>query len=465
MPEPGMGNKAEASISTGPVGGGSRPGRNEPGQRANYGIATSTGKLSQEQFNRVTGRTATNPYGYAAPTAIGRFFANTFGPENLDYSGITPGGTQGIATLNALALDVFNNPYAETNILGQETGANPDLGIARSGVQPGQYTSMGTAKSYRQDLSPMGRVAAGLASLFGPFGSGYAISEGTKVTGIEDTVPISARTGQPLSEAGTGTLNFLGDIMTGGQSQYIGGKTKGMVDRMMDFFTPNQQTTDIQPSDVAVNPMSAYLEAGRQPSGVPQLGVTSYGSPMAQVTAPATTNIPSQFSGNTEAIEAMMNAPTRSYASTPNRADMMAFNFGPTASSQVAVSPGQAVSPTSSLTTTKAQEQAISSSRQAAALSNAPTILLESSYPEASPAEQAMIAAELQQRAAEGNEYAESLVAVLGLSGAPKSVQAKSTELPYDYLTPPGMPYDLTQGLYTDELARYSPTGAGNSAL
>jgi len=356
------------------------------------------GKLNQAQFNKATGRTATNPYGYAAPTAIGKFFANTFGPENLDYSGITPGGLQGIATLNALALDVFNNPYAQTNILGQATGANPDLGIARSGVQPGQYTSMGTAKSYRQDLSMPGRIAAGLASLFGPFGSGYAISEGTKVTSIEDTVPISARTGQPLSEAGTGTLSFLGDIMTGGQSQYVGGKTKGMVDSMMDFFTPNKQTTDIQPSDVAVNPMSAYSEAGRPASGVPQLGVTGYGSPMAQVTAPAT---------------------TKSYSSTPNRTDMMAFNFSPTASSQVAVSPGQAVSPTSSLTTTKAQEQAISSSKQAAALSNAPTISLELSYSEASPAEQAMIAAEIQKRALQGDNYAESLVEVLGPSGVP----------------------------------------------
>ena len=235
------------------------------------GVSTFTspgGKLNQAQFNKATGRTATNPHGYAPTTPVGKFFAKVFGPENLDYTNIY--GKEGIATLNALALDVFNNPMAETNILGQATGANPDLGIARSGVQPGQYTSMGTAKSYRQDLSMPGRIAAGLASLFGPLGFGYMISEGTKVTGIEDTVPISARTGQPLSEAGTGTLSFLGDIMTGGQSQYVGGKTSSMVNSMMDFFSPNQQTTDIQPSDVAVNPMSAYSETGRSPSNTPQ---------------------------------------------------------------------------------------------------------------------------------------------------------------------------------------------------
>jgi len=401
---PSKGTSSSMGTQAGTFGGGGGKNtaaesfRSSEAQRMG-GVSTFTspgGKLNQAQFNKATGRTPTNPHGFAPTTPVGKFFAKVFGPENLDYTGVY--GKEGIATLNALALDVFNNPMAETNILGQKTGANPDLGIARSGVQPGQYTSMGTAKSYRQDLSPMGRVAAGLASLFGPFGSGYAISEGTKVTGIEDTVPISARTGQPLSEAGTGTLSFLGDIMTGGQSQYVGGKTKSMVNSMMDFFSPNQQTTDIQPSDVAVNPMSAYSETSRPASGVPQLGVTSYGSPMAQVTAPAT---------------------NKSYSSTPNRADMMAFNFGPTASSQVAVSPGQAVSPTSSLTTTKAQEQAISSSRQAAALSNAPTISLELSFSEASPAEQAMIAAELQQRAAAGDDYAGSLVEVLGPSGVP----------------------------------------------
>ena len=383
------------------------------------GVSTFTspgGKLNQAQFNKATGRTATNPYGYAAPTAIGRFFANTFGPENLDYSGITPGGTQGIATLNALALDVFNNPYAETNILGQATGANPDLGIARSGAQPGQYTSMGTAKSYRQDLSPMGRVAAGLASLIGT-GSGYMISEGTKVTGIEDTVPISARTGQPLSEAGTGTLSFLGDIMTGGQSQYVGGKTKGMVDRMMDFFTPNQQTTDIQPSDVAVNPMSAYSETSRPASGVPQLGVTSYGSPMAQVTAPAT---------------------TKSYSSTPNRADMMAFEFGsiaPSASSEVSVAPNQATSPKSSLTMKSVP-------------SDFKTLDLESAYlsGKLTPEAQAGIAAELQRRAERGDAMAQSSLTMIGYEeAAPASMSGTPVPpaRPNQFLGSAGQPLNL----------------------
>lgn len=326
MPEPGMGNKSEASISTDFGGGNSAAEafRSSEAQKMG-GVSTFTspgGKLNQAQFNQATGRTATNPYGYAAPTAIGQFFANTFGPENLDYSGITPGGTQGIATLNALALDVFNNPMAETNILGQATGANPELGIARSGVQPGQYTSMGTAKSYRSDLSPMGRVAAGLASLFGPLGSGYLVSEGTKVTGIEDTVPISARTGEPLSEAGTGAFSFLGDIMTGGQSQFVSGKASNMVDNMMNFFSGEQQPADIQSTDVAPE-MSAYTEAGRPASGVPQLG-PNYGSPMAQITAPAT--------------------------EAPSYGSPMAQITAPSASSEVTVAPGEAAAPVSNLT-------------------------------------------------------------------------------------------------------------------
>lgn len=326
MPEPGQFGKAEASISTDFGGGNSAAEafRSSEAQKMG-GVSTFTspgGKLNQAQFNQATGRTATNPYGYAAPTAIGQFFANTFGPENLDYSGITPGGTQGIATLNALALDVFNNPMAETNILGQATGANPELGIARSGVQPGQYTSMGTAKSYRSDLSPMGRVAAGLASLFGPLGSGYLVSEGTKVTGIEDTVPISARTGEPLSEAGTGAFSFLGDIMTGGQSQFVSGKASNMVDNMMNFFSGEQQPADIQSTDVAPE-MSAYTEAGRPASGVPQLG-PNYGSPMAQITAPAT--------------------------EAPSYGSPMAQITAPSASSEVTVAPGEAAAPVSNLT-------------------------------------------------------------------------------------------------------------------
>jgi len=371
---PSKGTSSSMGTQAGTFGGGGGKNtaaesfRSSEAQRMG-GVSTFTspgGKLNQAQFNKATGRTPTNPHGFAPTTPVGKFFAKVFGPENLDYTGVY--GKEGIATLNALALDVFNNPMAETNILGQKTGANPDLGIARSGVQPGQYTSMGTAKSYRQDLSPMGRVAAGLASLFGPFGSGYAISEGTKVTGIEDTVPISARTGQPLSEAGTGTLSFLGDIMTGGQSQYVGGKTKGMVDRMMDFFTPNQQTTDIQPSDVAVNPMSAYSETGRPASGVPQLGVTSYGSPMAQVTAPS-------------------------------------------ASSEVTVAPGEAVAPVSNLTMQDTYFRPAFSEQtlKDAALANITSPQLEQSVlgGKISPKSQSGVINELEQRAAQGDLYAQ----------------------------------------------------------
>jgi hypothetical protein len=276
MPEPGMGGKAEASVaggfSTMGGGGGGREralaadaARNAARNlaRANEaqrmgGVSTftdpGTGQLSQAQFNRVTGRTATNPYGRQG------FFSRMFGidPANIDYSNITPGGGQGIATLNALALDRFNNPYAERNVLGNLTGAVPERGIARSGVKPGDYTSMGTAKSYRQDLSPVGVGASLLGSFLGPLGSGYMIDRGTQVTGIEDNIPVSARTGEPLSPTRGGIM----DILTGGQTDYIGEKTGTMVDSMMDFFTPNQQTTDIQSSDVSI-PMSAYSEEGR----------------------------------------------------------------------------------------------------------------------------------------------------------------------------------------------------------
>jgi len=403
---------------------GTPPARTEPGQRGQQAAA------NEAAFFAERGITATNPYGKQG------FFSRMFGidPSNIDYSNImSPEQRAGVA---ALAYDRYQNPFAEVNVLGNLTQADPTRGVVRSGLRPGDVTRFGTVKSVAQPRNP---AIQGIASFL----------PGATAANIINTLMPAPTVNmiEGAGMAGTGIPSaFAEQERMGRRTERMGNYSQPsglgrMVSDMMNFFTPNQRPTSIQPSDVAVNPMSAYSETGRVASGVPQ------------------------FSGNTDAIEAMMNAPTRSYASTPNRADMMAFNFGPTASSQVAVSPGQAVSPTSSLTTTKAQEQAISSSRQAAALSNAPTISLELSYREASPAEQAMIAAELQQRALQGDDYAGSLVEVLGPSGAPKSVQAKSTELPYDYLTPPGMPYDLTQGLYTDELARYSPTGAGNSAL
>lgn len=345
MPEPGMGGKAEASVaggfSTMGGGGGGREralaadaARNAARNlaRANEaqrmgGVSTftdpGTGQLNQAQFNRVTGRTATNPYGREG------FFSRMFGidPANIDYSNITPGGGQGIATLNALALDRFNNPYAERNVLGNLTGAVPERGIARSGVKPGDYTSMGTARSYRQDLSPVGRGASLLGSFLGPLGSGYMIDRGTRVTGIEDNIPVSARTGEPLSPTRGGIM----DILTGGQTDYIGEKTGTMVDSMMDFFTPNQQTTDIQSSDVSI-PMSAYSEAGRPPSDIPQFS--------------------SAYAPNPSLL-AQERPAARSYLSTPNRADMMAFemaNIAPSANSEVTVAPGEAVAPVSNLT-------------------------------------------------------------------------------------------------------------------
>ena len=121
------------------------------------------------------------------------------------------------------------------------------------------------------------------------------------------------------------------DILTGGQTDYIGEKTGTMVDSMMDFFTPNQQTTDIQSSDVSI-PMSAYSEAGRPPSDIPQFS--------------------SAYAPNPSLL-AQERPAARSYLSTPNRADMMAFemaNIAPSANSEVTVAPGEAVAPVSNLT-------------------------------------------------------------------------------------------------------------------
>ena len=58
--------------------------------------------LSQNEFNHLTGRTATNPY----PDS---FWSKLVGRENVNYT-TQSGGPQGIAELNAIQLDVYNNP-------------------------------------------------------------------------------------------------------------------------------------------------------------------------------------------------------------------------------------------------------------------------------------------------------------------------------------------------------------------
>ena len=274
---PSLGSGSSMGTQAGTFGGGSsssgsttgsssRPGRTEPGQRSNLAAA------NEAQFFSEQGITSTNPFGKQG------FFSKFFGidPKNISYANImSPNQMANVAALN---YDRYQNPYAATNVLGSPTGAQQAYGVVRSGLKPGDITKLGTVQAYRQNLSMPGRVAAGIASLFGPLGSGFLVDKGTQVMGLEDNAPIDPNTGISLSPASGGIM----DMLTGGQASYVGEKTGNMVDSMMNFFSPNQQATDIQPQDVGTG-MSAYSETGRQ----------------VEPTA--------QFLGNTDAISNMVN--------------------------------------------------------------------------------------------------------------------------------------------------------------
>jgi len=229
-----FGGGSSSSSSSSSNAGSSRPGRTEPGQRGQLAAANEAAFFAEQ------GITSTNPFGKQG------FFSKFFGidPKNISYANIM--SPNQMANVAALAYDNYQNPYAATNVLGKATGAQPAYGIVRSGLKPGDITKLGTVKAYRQNLSMPGRIAAGLGSLFGPLGSGFLIDKGTQVIGLEDSPPIDPSTGLELSPASGGIM----DMLTGGQAGYIGEKTSSMVNSMMDFFSPNQQTTDIQPSDV-----------------------------------------------------------------------------------------------------------------------------------------------------------------------------------------------------------------------
>lgn len=98
--------------------------------------------LSQAQFNAATGRTNYNPH----PNS---FFSQLFGPENVDYTNIY-GSQEGIAQLNTMALDRYNNPI---NAKGEVRGS------------VGDPTAFGNIMSTDRKQGVGEMVTRGLASL------------------------------------------------------------------------------------------------------------------------------------------------------------------------------------------------------------------------------------------------------------------------------------------------------------
>ena len=87
-----------------------------------------TDLLSKEDFYAQNNITLTNPYGNQG--IMTRMFG--FDPSSIDYSNNLDEKTR--AGLMALAYDRYANPYAKTNIFGDEVGGNKETGAVRYGL-------------------------------------------------------------------------------------------------------------------------------------------------------------------------------------------------------------------------------------------------------------------------------------------------------------------------------------------
>tara|TARA_Y100000114_G_C11695192_1_gene295640 strand:+ start:63 stop:956 length:894 start_codon:yes stop_codon:yes gene_type:complete len=173
-----------------------------------YGASAIGKGMSQAQFNAATGRTNYNPH----PNS---FFSQLFGRENVDYTA-QYGGPQGVAAINAIALDVYNNPIdAKGNVRGAV----------------GQDTAFGKITSVDRKQGPMeifGRSMFGLTPL-GPLTSLL----GTKEKSI---APISTTTSVPTSVPGV-ELSLNPEI-----ASKMGGAGTGYA------FSPTTNVSDVTPT-------------------------------------------------------------------------------------------------------------------------------------------------------------------------------------------------------------------------
>ena len=144
MPEPGIGKSEPVPLAQQitDAGGERYPGGganttdvfsqvNDPARVA-QAIYGATGGLedilTKEQFFAQNQMTLANPYGIQ-----GLFTrAGKFDPSKIDYSGLMDEKTR--RGLMNLAYDRYRNPFARTNIFGDEVGGNPETGEVRYGL-------------------------------------------------------------------------------------------------------------------------------------------------------------------------------------------------------------------------------------------------------------------------------------------------------------------------------------------
>ena len=155
--------RGRGGTGAGDVGfsGGAAPAVNGGGgdaQAIEQGIASV---MNQADFNALNQITATNPYGSQG------IFTTAFGidPSLIDYSNLM--SQQQRESLMNLAYDRYANPYAQTNVLGGETMADPEVGQVRYGLSPGDITQYGTVTSVPTAKSQSRLMMESMPSLIG----------------------------------------------------------------------------------------------------------------------------------------------------------------------------------------------------------------------------------------------------------------------------------------------------------
>ena len=206
-----------------------------------YGPSAIGIGMTQDQFNAATGRTNYNPH----PDS---FWSQLFGPENVDYTD-QYGGPQGVAEINAIALDVYNNPVdAKGNVRGAE----------------GQATAFGTVRDIDKQMTVPEMMARGVMSLtplglpvsmlgrtqksIAPIGAG-AIGTGYNYDATLD--PAS-----PSYAGSTGMFSGIVDALTGGAGTQAYSTAKAAVEEVLSSREKEKEREEKGFDQFSISPKS-----------------------------------------------------------------------------------------------------------------------------------------------------------------------------------------------------------------
>lgn len=207
-----------------------------------YGPSAIGIGMTQNQFNAATGRTSYNPH----PDS---FFSKLVGAENVDYTA-QYGGPQGVAQINAIALDVYNNPIdSKGNVRGAE----------------GQATAFGTVRDIDKQMTVPEMMARGVMSLT-PLGLPLSM--------IGKTQKSIAPIGAPGAPGAVGTGYNYDATLDPASPSYAG--STGMFSGIVDALTGGAGT---QAYSTAKDAISSYFdkkeqEEEREAKGSGQFGIS-----------------------------------------------------------------------------------------------------------------------------------------------------------------------------------------------